>query len=276
MQNIPRGLLRCPVCRGADVAVDDHGALCAAHGRGYPVTEGVPDMAPSLSVERTIAQRTMETPAVVRVYESRLWRRHPLLGLALGVRFDKEIRIILDAARLPEGGTMLDVACGSGIYTRPFARRLREGLVVGLDLSEPMLTRAVRLARRDGLDNAVFIRGNAMELPFFDESFSAVNCCGALHLFPDPGAAVREAARVLRPGGKYTVAMARTPDTALAAPVQWFMDRGVGVHPLSRRELSVLFGEAGLVDVRCHHEKAFWMILSATKPDSGEGFSCGS
>ena len=83
---------------------------------------------------------------------------------------------------------MLDVACGTGNFTRDFARTVGpDGLAVGIDASATMLTRAV--ADTDppaGWTRSRYVRGDAQELPFRDHSFDAVCCFAALHLFADP------------------------------------------------------------------------------------------
>ena len=88
--------------------------------------------------------------------------------------------------------SVLDLACGSGIYTRPLARRLGAGRVVGLDISRPMLSYARDRSRAEGLANVDLVRGSALELPFGAATFEVVNCCGALHLLPDVGRALTE------------------------------------------------------------------------------------
>src|SRR6266851_7226571 len=95
-----------------------------------------------LTRHRSLAQRAMESDAIVRVYESRLWRRSLIATLALGISFEREQELIGRAARLSPGDALLDLACGPGIYTRPFARQVAPGLVVGLDLSPAMLRHA--------------------------------------------------------------------------------------------------------------------------------------
>jgi SAM-dependent methyltransferase len=105
-------------------------------------------------------------------------------------------------SRLPRltRGRVLEVACGTGIVTR----RLRAALpadvtVVATDLNEPMLAYA-RAARR--LEAGVEWRqADAQALPFPDARFDAVVCQFGLMFVPDKVAALREARRVLRPGG---------------------------------------------------------------------------
>jgi ubiquinone/menaquinone biosynthesis C-methylase UbiE len=158
----------------------------------------------------------MESEAIVRVYESRLWRRSLLATRALGISFEREQELICRAADLTSGHTLLDLACGPGIYTRPFARQAAPGLVVGLDLSPAMLRHARRCARAERIENLALIRGDALRLPFASGRFDGINCCGALHLFPDADLALREVSRVVKPGGRFTVAAFRRGSGRLA------------------------------------------------------------
>jgi ubiquinone/menaquinone biosynthesis C-methylase UbiE len=204
----------------------------------------------------------------VQLYESRLWRRGPFGNIFFGISFKREFSIIMHALALQEDKTLLDIACGPGILTRPFARTLHRGAVVGLDLSMPVVIYAQAKAQSKGIPNLLFIHGDAQDLPFPDNVLDAANCCGALHLFPDIPKTLSEVYRVLNPGGRVTVAAGRVPRIGPAR--KWIRDwyhRKTGVKAFRVEELASLFDKAGFVDFVCHHAVRWWLIASATKPE---------
>lgn len=105
-------------------------------------------------------------------------------------------------ARLPRltTGTVLEVACGTGIVTEQLRKALPSDVrVVATDLNEPMLVYA-RTARRLGA-GVEWEPADAQALPFPDASVDVVVCQFGLMFVPDKEAALREARRVLKPGG---------------------------------------------------------------------------
>ncbi|PXX58088.1 methyltransferase family protein [Nocardia tenerifensis] len=104
---------------------------------------------------------------------------------------------------LEPGQTVLDLACGPGEVTASLARTVgRDGLAIGIDISESMLARAVD---RHRAGNIAFLRADAQRLPLRDNSIDAATCIAGLQLIPDPAAALAEMIRVLRPGGHLAV-----------------------------------------------------------------------
>jgi SAM-dependent methyltransferase len=129
---------------------------------------------------------------------------------------------VLDAAGVGAGDAVLDVGCGTGVVARAAAGRVGpHGTVVGLDRNEGMLAVAARAP-----EPGTWRQGVAEALPFEDATFDRVVCQFAVMFFEDRQAALREMARVLRPGGTLAVASwARLEEnTGYAALVQLLRD----------------------------------------------------
>lgn len=109
--------------------------------------------------------------------------------------------LLVEAAGVRPGRSVLDVACGTGIVARAAAARVGPGgTVVGQDRSRAMLDVAARL-----LPEAEFRLGDAAQLQFADASFDTVLCQAALMFLPDPQAALSEMARVATADGRVGV-----------------------------------------------------------------------
>jgi SAM-dependent methyltransferase len=105
---------------------------------------------------------------------------------------------------------VLDLGCGAGHTALAFAPRVAE--VVALDLTPAMLEQTESLARERALENVRTELGNAAALPFDDDSFDVVTSRLSAHHYTDPAAAVREAARVLAPGGIFLLSDTIAPE----------------------------------------------------------------
>jgi ubiquinone/menaquinone biosynthesis C-methylase UbiE len=110
------------------------------------------------------------------------------------------------ATRLPEGERLLvaDVGCGPGVSAIELARARPQATVVGLDVASRMLGQARRRLRSSGvpLGHVQLLRGDAAQLPFRSEAVDAVTGHSLLYQLPNRGAALAEAFRVLRSGGR--------------------------------------------------------------------------
>lgn len=121
---------------------------------------------------------------------------------------------MMSMAGLTPGQRILDIGTGTGIVALAVARRLSEqGKVVGIDLSDGMLATAKGKAVKEGLGAQVeFLKMDAEELRFEDNSFDTVLSLYALRHFPNPEKAVAEIRRVLKPGGKAVIAVGSRPE----------------------------------------------------------------
>ena len=145
---------------------------------------------------------------------------------------------------IPPGGTALDVGSGPGNVTASLARAAGpEGLALGVDISEPMLARAVRAQAGPQVG---FLRADAQRLPFRDQTFDAVLSIAMLQLIPKPSAALAEMARVLRPGARMAVMV---PTARRAGALTRLLPDG-GAHFFTEDEIGDTLEDLGLVKVR--------------------------
>jgi SAM-dependent methyltransferase len=145
---------------------------------------------------------------------------------------------------IPQGGITLDVGSGPGNVTASLARAAGpDGLALGVDISEPMLARAVRA---EAGPNVGFLRADAQRLPFRNETFDAVVSIAMLQLIPEPAAALAEMVRVLRPGARMAVMV---PTAGRAGALMRLLPDG-GAHFFSDDEIADTLEDLGLVRVR--------------------------
>jgi ubiquinone/menaquinone biosynthesis C-methylase UbiE len=100
------------------------------------------------------------------------------------------------------GERVLELACGTGIVTRRLVSALPlDATLTATDLNEAMLKQAREIAGDDS--RVTFRQADACAIPFQDSSFDALACQFGVMFFPDKELAMREARRVLKPGGRY-------------------------------------------------------------------------
>jgi ubiquinone/menaquinone biosynthesis C-methylase UbiE len=124
------------------------------------------------------------------------------------------------AERATSGSTrrILDLCCGTGAVTRALAEEVPAGcLVVGADFSRGMLAQATLGAGQAGLATIRWLQADATALPFRDGTFDAVTCAYALYELKGEarGAMLREAARVLSPGGRFLAMEHEVPERSV-------------------------------------------------------------
>lgn len=161
-------------------------------------------------------------PLTAWAYE-RAWRPRSV-GLLSGGAFSTERELAtLRAWMAPyAGAAVLDLGTSAGLYARTLAREGAQ--VVALDASRAFLREAARRAEREGL-TITWTWGDAHALPFDDGRFDRVVVGATLNELADPDRAVREIARVLRPGGRAWFMYARRAG-ALGRPLQALLGLG--------------------------------------------------
>jgi arsenite methyltransferase len=179
-------------------------------------------------------------------------------------------------ADLRNGDAVLDLGSGAGADALICARRVApDGHVIGLDMTDEMLALARANAAAAGIDNAEFVKGYLEELPLANASIDVVISNCVINLSADKPRVLREAARVLRPGGRFAIAdVIADADMGAATRADTAQWTGCVAGALTRAELERSLADAGLVDVEIHethrvHEHAVAAIVRARKPGCG-------
>jgi ubiquinone/menaquinone biosynthesis C-methylase UbiE len=176
-------------------------------------------------------------------------------------------------ADLREGDEVLDLGSGAGADVLIAARRVGpSGRVIGLDMTDEMLERARGNAAAAGADNVSFVKGYIEELPLQDETVDVVISNCVINLSADKPRVIAEAARVLRPGGRFAVSDV-IADEDMDEPTRADMAAWTGciAGALTRREFEAALERAGLVDVEIRethrvHAHAASAVIQARKP----------
>jgi arsenite methyltransferase len=176
-------------------------------------------------------------------------------------------------ADLHEGETVLDLGSGAGADVLISARRVGAvGRAIGLDMTDEMLALARANAAEAGVENAEFVKGYIEEIPLADETVDVVISNCVINLAADKTRVLREAARVLRPGGRFAVSdVVADPDMDDATRADMQQWTGCIAGALTREEYEHALAGAGLVDLEIRethrvHPHAASAIVRARKP----------
>jgi SAM-dependent methyltransferase len=176
-------------------------------------------------------------------------------------------------ADLLPGETVLDLGSGAGADVLISARRVGPtGRAIGIDMTDEMLGLARANAAQAGVENVEFIKGYLEELPLPDASVDVVISNCVINLAADKAIVIREAARVLRPGGRFAVSdVIADPELEQAARDDMAAWTGCIAGALTESQFREALLAAGFdnVDVRpthAVHAHASAAIVSASKP----------
>jgi SAM-dependent methyltransferase len=203
-----------------------------------------------------------------RAYDA--YNKRPFLARAIGrLLWGADVRPMYDTMRavsaVADGGTILDAPCGGGLAFR----ELRPGQAVryiALDLSQGMLERARREAKRRGLDQVELVRGDVQEMPLADGVADLALSMNSLHSVADPEAAIAELVRCTAPGGRLAGSMlvlgaGRRQDRALRHAER----NGTGGPAGTTADLERWLAGANLEDIRVDASGAI-AVFEARRP----------
>ena len=178
-------------------------------------------------------------------------------------------------ADLHEGETVLDLGSGAGADVLISARRVgAAGRAIGLDMTDEMLELARANAAQAGVGNVEFVKGYIEDIPLPDASVDVVISNCVINLAGDKTKVLAEAARVLRPGGRFAVSdVIADPDMDEATRSDMAAYTGCIAGALTEQEFRSALSAAGLTDVEIRethrvHERAASAIVRARKPSA--------
>lgn len=228
---------------------------------------------PFANRSRPLGTSTFQSPLVSFAYE-RGWRQQFASSGFPGP--DKEFALAKDFLVSDSGktgqGVLLDASCGSGLFSRRFAKSGAFREVVALDFSASMLRQVNDFSLKElgsdydapcnaGGNGLTLVRGDIGKLPFPSNSLDGVHAGAAIHCWPSPENAIAEIARVLKPGA-VCVLSTFTPKSPLRA-----VGSG-GNAPYrfwSKEELKSLTQQCGLVDFEAVERQPAFIMVRARK-----------
>jgi SAM-dependent methyltransferase len=161
----------------------------------------------------TVRDETGGTLTAAAELQRRLWSADPEGWALYSEPHNLNLfEAVLDAAGVTQGVDHLDVACGTGLVVQLAAAR--GASAHGIDISPGLLAVAARRC-----PDADLVVGDMQLLPFANDSFDAVTGINAFQFAADPVAAIAEAARVCRPGGRIAVGMFAEPERAQSTAI---------------------------------------------------------
>jgi arsenite methyltransferase len=176
-------------------------------------------------------------------------------------------------ADLHDGETVLDLGSGAGADVLISARRLGPtGKAIGLDMTDEMLDLARTNASEAGIANAEFIKGYIEDIPLPNASVDVVISNCVINLAADKRVVLAEAARVLRPGGRFAISdVIADPDMDDATRADMQQWTGCVAGALTETDFRDALSAAGLLEIEIRpthrvHEHATSAIVRAVKP----------
>uniref|UniRef100_A0A0C9RQI4 TSA: Wollemia nobilis Ref_Wollemi_Transcript_25082_1547 transcribed RNA sequence n=1 Tax=Wollemia nobilis TaxID=56998 RepID=A0A0C9RQI4_9CONI len=284
-EEITVDLLACPICykplirkgpSGLNLSAISRSAFeCAKCRKAYSNRDVYIDLtvtagSSEYSEARPISTELFRNPLVSFAYE-RGWRQNFATSGFPGP--DEEFRMAQKYFEPAAGGLLVDASCGSGLFSRRFAKCGIYSGVVALDFSENMLRQCYEFIKGDkdlSTVNLALVRADISRLPFATSSIDAVHAGAAIHCWPSPSTAVAEISRILRPGGVFVATTFVPPDIFdldIVKPLRQAVKQATNISfYLTAKELEDLVKACGLVDYSVIRRQAF-IMFSARKSE---------
>ncbi|URD88262.1 hypothetical protein MUK42_26957 [Musa troglodytarum] len=209
------------------------------------------------------------SPLVSFLYE-RGWRQNFNRSGFPGL--DEEFNMAQEYFKPVTGGLLVDVSCGSGLFSRKFAKSGSFSAVVALDFSENMLRQCYEFIKQDDTlitTNLALVRADVSRLPFASGSIDAVHAGAALHCWPSPSNAVAEITRVLRSGGVFVATTFLVSPLNTPLPLEAFrsLRQSFGqvtnsYNYFTEKEIEDLCRSCGLINYTSTVQRSFIIICA--------------
>ncbi|KAE9464352.1 hypothetical protein C3L33_03753, partial [Rhododendron williamsianum] len=179
---------------------------------------------------------------------------------------DEEFNMAQEFFKPSEGGVLVDVSCGSGLFSRKFAKSGTYSKVIALDFSENMLRQCYDFIKNDNTiisTNLALVRADVSRLPFASGSIDAVHAGAALHCWPSPSNAIAEINRVLRSGGIFVGTTFLRVSSTTPEILRPFIRQSYSYF--TQEEIEDLCTTCGLINYTSKVQQSF-IMFSAQKP----------
>ncbi|XP_075669722.1 putative methyltransferase At2g41040, chloroplastic [Castanea sativa] len=182
---------------------------------------------------------------------------------------DEEFKMAQEYFKSAEGGLLVDVSCGSGLFSRKFAKSGTYSRVIALDFSENMLRQCYDFIKSDDTlltTNLALVRADVSRLPFSSGSVDAVHAGAALHCWPSPSNAIAEITRILRSGGVFVGTTFLRYNSSTPWIVRSLIERSRPTYNyLTEEEIKDVCTSCGLTNYSTKVQQSF-IMFSAQKP----------
>ncbi|KAK4257473.1 hypothetical protein QN277_007056 [Acacia crassicarpa] len=275
-------IVACPVCYEPLIRKGPSGLnLSAIYRSGFKCTRcnksySSKDMFLDLTVTAGLKDYTEVQPARTELFRSPLvsflyergWRQSFNRSGFPGR--DEEFKMAQEYFKPVEGGILVDVSCGSGLFSRKFAKSGIYSGVIALDFSENMLRQCYNFIKQDETlltnSNLALVRADVSRLPFSSGSVDAVHAGAALHCWPSPTNAIAEITRILKSGGVFVGSTFLRYTSSTPLIIRLLRERtSQGYGYLTEEEIEDLCTSCGLTNYSRKIQQSF-IMFSAQKP----------